>query len=376
MHNRKINILYVVDTLMQRKGITAVVTNYLRNFNWGELQVDILAYSDSESEILDEYKKLGANIYFMPKLGLFNFIKFYVYINNFFKNHKYQIVHSHLFQLDFIIFPIARKNGTLTCISHSHNTRFSDHKLKAIRNKLMSLNINNNADIWAACSVDAGVALFGKKFEKSKKGIVIKNGINCNIYEFSENLRIRIRKELEISENEIVLGHVGRMSLQKNQSFIIDILVELCKYDKRYKVVFVGDGPLYLSLKSKVHGMQLDKQVIFLGTRNDVHEIYNVFDFFVYPSIYEGLGIAAIEAQANGLECFISNHVPKDVDLTSVNFLDINSSAYEWAKEIYNRIPQRHIEYNNIVKSRGYDIHTTALNLQHFYDNCIWESEM
>ena len=134
----------------------------------------------------------------MPKLSLRNFIYFKKFIKEFFKNHNYDIVHSHFNQIDGIIFPIVKKLNNSICISHSHNTKLSENFFKAFRNRLMCINIKRNADLWAACSETAGIALFGKKFKKSSKSLIIHNGIDCNKFIYNNFYREKIRNELNI----------------------------------------------------------------------------------------------------------------------------------------------------------------------------------
>ena len=367
----KIRVLYITDSLKQRFGITAVITNYLKHFDWQRMKVDVLAFDDSELEVMDLYKSLGADIYFMPRLGLTNFISFRKFIKGFFAEHSYEIVHSHFYQIDSIVFPIAKKAGVMKCISHSHATKFSDYKLRAIRNRLMSLNIGKVADIWAACSDEAGETLFGKTYRKSPKRLIVKNGIECKKYLFSQTMRENVRKDLEISEKEIAIGHVGSQKPPKNHIYLIDVFSEICRRADNYKLVLVGDGPLMNEMKAKVHALSLDGKVLFLGTRSDVPDLFNAFDIFVLPSLFEGLGIVAVEAQANGLDCILSTKVPKEADLTGVTYLDIDVAPQVWADSIMQKSCKRHSDFNEKVVAAGYDIQQAATFLQDFYEKEI-----
>lgn len=369
--SEKLRVLYISDSLKQRFGITAVITNYLKHFDWKRMQVDLLVFDDSEQDVMDSYKKLGANIYFMPRLGLTNLFGFKKFMRDFFSEHKYQIVHSHFYQIDQIVFRIAKAAGVKKCISHSHATKFSDYKIRAIRNRLMSLNIGNVADVWAACSDEAGETLFGHLYRTSPKRYIVKNGIECQKYVFSDESRKSARKELAVADSDFVIGHVGSQKPQKNHSYLIDIFAEVCKKGGIYKLVLVGDGPLMPSMKSKVHNLGLDDKVLFLGTRNDAPRLFNAFDLFVLPSVFEGLGIVAVEAQANGLECLLSTTVPKEADITGVTYLSINDAPSVWADTIIKGGFSRHEDYNEKVVKAGYDIRNAALELQSFYEKIL-----
>ena len=367
----RIHVLYITDSLKQRFGITAVITNYLKHFDWAKMKVDVLAFDDSEPEVMDLYKRLGAEIYFRPRLGLTNYLTFRKFMQGFFAEHQYEIVHSHFFQIDSIVFPIAKKAGVKKCISHSHATKFSDYKLRAIRNRLMSLNIGNVADVWAACSDEAGETLFGHSYRKSAKRLIVKNGIESKSYRFSQEVRDRVRKELGITDNEFVIGHVGSQKPPKNHAYLIEVFNEICKIRNNYKLVLVGDGPLMNEMKAKVHNLNIDSKVLFLGTRNDVSDLFNVFDLFVLPSLFEGLGIVAIEAQANGLDCVLSTKVPKEADITGVTCLEIEEAPKVWAETILQCEKIRHEDYNDKVVAAGYDINTAALEVQRFYESIL-----
>lgn len=369
--NSKIRVLYITDSLKQRFGITAVITNYLKHFDWQVMKVDVLAFDDSEPEVMDLYKSLGADIYFMPRLGLTNYMSFRKFMQGFFAEHQYEIVHSHFYQIDSIVFPIAKKSGVKTCISHSHATKFSDYKLRAIRNRLMSLNIGKVADVWAACSDEAGETLFGLSYRNSAKRLIVKNGIESKNYRFSQDVRDRVRKDLGIADDEFVIGHVGSQKPPKNHVYLIDVFSELSKMKEGNKLVLVGDGPLMGDMKAKVHDLGLDSKVLFLGTRSDVADLFNAFDLFVLPSLFEGLGIVAVEAQANGLECLLSTNVPKEADITGVTYLDIKEAPSVWAEEILKRGKRRHEDFNGKVVAAGYDINTAASELQSFYGKIL-----
>lgn len=369
--NNKIKVLYISDSLKQRFGITAVITNYLNHFDWNRMQLDLLVFDDSEQEVMVNYKKLGANIYFMPRLGLSNYFSFKKFLEEFFEEHQYQIVHSHFYQIDQIVFPIAKKHGVVKCISHSHATKFSDYKLRAIRNRLMSLNIGKVADVWAACSDEAGEVLFGHSFRSNPKRLIVKNGIETKKYVFSSETRKEVRKELGITDTDIIIGHVGSQKPQKNHNYLIDVFAEVCKKSDVYKLVLIGDGPLMPEMKSKVQNLGLENKVMFLGTRNDAPRLFNAFDIFVLPSLFEGLGIVAVEAQANGLECILSKNVPKEADLTGVTYLDIDIPAAVWAENIMKKTYSRHDDFNEKVVKAGYDIQSAANEIQSFYEKII-----
>ena len=371
MEKNKIRLLYISDTLRQRSGITAVIRNYMTHFDWNKIQVDLLVNDTSETEVVDQMRKLGANVYFMPVLGMKNILFFFKFIKHFFAEHHYDIVHSHYYQLDTMVFPIAKRACGCKCISHSHSTKYSEYKLRSLRNWLLSRGIGKAADVWAACSNEAGEFLFGRMYRNSPKRLIVTNGIESREYIYSENTRKQKRKEFGISDDEIVIGHIGRMAPPKNPMFILDVFDELVKLGGEYRLMMVGNGPMEKEIIAKAAQLGLDDKIIFTGVRTDVPQLLNVFDIFLFPSLYEGLGLVAVEAQANGLNCIISDAVPAEVDLTGIIRLNLNENASTWAHAIEKMDTRRRVENMKKVIDAGYDIHLATLRLQDFYNQVI-----
>lgn len=371
MDQRKIRVLYISDTFRQRSGITAVIRNYMIHFDWSRIQVDLLVNDTSEVEAVDQMRKLGANVYFMPVLGMKNVCFFIKFIKQFFAEHHYDIVHSHYYQLDTMVFPIARRACNCKCISHSHSTKYSEYKLRSLRNWVISRGIGKAADVWAACSNEAGEFLFGKNYRNSTKKLIVINGIENSEYAYNEKTRIQKREEFGIGQDEIVVGHIGRMAPPKNPLFIIDIFAELLKLNKNYRLMMVGNGPMEDQVKNKTSKLGLNDKIYFAGVRNDVPQLINAFDIFLFPSLYEGLGIVAVEAQANGLKCVVSDTVPKDVDLTGITMMSIKEPPVKWADVINNTNFERNKDYNKKVSEAGYDIQTAADRLLDYYESLV-----
>lgn len=365
---KKVKVLYILDTLKQRFGVTAVVMNYFRNIERNKVQIDFLAYDDSEIELVNEITANGNKVYFMPKLSMKNITEFTSFYKLFFQEHReYKIVHSHFNQIDSIVFPIAKKMGVEHCISHSHNTKYSDYKVRAIRNWVMCLPIKKVADVWAACGEEAGEFLFGKEFRSSKKSIVINNAINAEKFRYNESIRESVRKELNI-DDEILIGNIGSMKPQKNQTFLIDIFKNLVDSDheNKYKLVIVGDGELKKELWEKVKKLNLEKSVIFTGIRKDIYRILQAMDVFVFPSLYEGLPVVGVEAQASGVTCLFSDTITREVDINNVKFLSINEGTQIWVDAIRNA-NYCHVDSKKYIENANFDITVEAKKLSQFY---------
>ena len=365
-----VKVLYITDSLKKRFGVTSVITNYIGHIKDSRVHIDVLAYDDSENGVINELKTYGADVYLMPKLSFKTIFKFIEFIKCFFKHHEYQIVHSHFNQIDCIIFPIAKKYGVEHCISHSHSSRNSDYIIRAIRNYIMCMPLPYLADTWAACSEIAGNFLYGKSFSKSEKKLIVNNAIEVSKYKFDKDLRMAMRKSLGISSDEIVIGMVGSLKPVKNHSFIIKVFKELtdrnCNNNKLYRLIIVGDGELKQILEKQTESLGLLNKVIFTGVRQDIPNLLNAFDIFLLPSLYEGLPVSAVEAQASGLPCLLSNRITREVDIVNTTYLPIDS-VDEWVKKIILTDTNNRKDCSLLVSQKGFDINTEAQKLADYY---------
>lgn len=364
-----INILYIADSLKQRFGITSVVLNYIENFPKDKIKVDLLVFADSEEAIVSKFEALGTKVYYMPKLNLLNIRRFRRFIKSFFEQGEYGIVHSHFNQIDGIVFPIARKHGVKTCISHSHNTRLSDNFIKAIRNRVMCSHVYYNADICAACSIVAGEFLYGKRFRNSEKALVINNAIDSELFQYNLEGRRRIREEFSIANQTIILGNIGSIKPQKNQFYLLKILKKLKEMDDRdYKLMIVGDGPLLTKLKKEAIKTGVFDKIIFTGVRKDIPAFLSAFDIFLLPSLYEGLPVVGVEAQTSDLPCIFSNKITKEVNFNNVMNICIKEECVEvWANAIIDTKISHRCNTQDLILKNGYEIKREALHLYEIY---------
>lgn len=359
-----IRILHEIAKL-DAGGVEALLMNIYRNIDRSRVQFDFLVHRDN-GFYEDEVLKLGGRIY---RVAPFNPLKHGEYLksmDNFFKRHKeYIILHAHS-DLNFWPLMIAEKNGVPVRIAHSHNVK-TNFNLKLLFMYYQKLRINKYLTHRFACSMDAARWAFGKNVSQKEVNI-IKNGIM--IENFKKNIEIRkeYRKNLNLEE-KFVVGHIGRMVPQKNHEFLIDIFYELCKKRKNAHLVLIGDGPLANKIESKVKRLSLEKKVSFLGLRNDVNKIIQSFDAFVFPSIFEGFGIVALEAQAAGLWTYCSEYVPKDVDVSKlISHISLKQPPEVWADMILNNADQGTvIDGAAAVQDSGYDIIKVTKRIQKFY---------
>ena len=358
--------MYITDSLKVRFGVTSVIKNYIGHIHNENIHIDILAYDDSEQAVIDELKTYGVNIYFMPKLSFKTIFKFISFIKSFFKHNKYQIVHSHFNQIDSMVFPIAKKYGVKHCISHSHSSKNSDYLLRAFRNYIMCSSLPYLADTWAACSDVAGIFLFGKNFKNSKKKLIINNAIKVNKFVFNKSIRKTLRNSFDLSDDEIVIGMVGSIKPVKNHVFFLNVFKKLLEKSNKYRLIIVGDGELKKEIELKSNNLKIIDKIIFTGIRQDVNNLLQAFDIFVLPSLYEGLPVSAVEAQANGLPCLLSDKITKEVDVVNTRYLSIDN-VNEWIEEILLTKCDNRQDCSQKIINAGFDITTEAQKLANFY---------
>lgn len=321
----KIRIIHCLGKL-DVGGAETLILNVLKKIDRDRFQFDFLLFNDACGFYDDEVKQLGCNIYYVPSISDVGILKYIKYLIMFFKDNSPDIVHSHMdWQGGFIAYA-AYKAGIKKIIVHSHaNQKMFD--LNIVYHCLIRLNkklISKYATHCLACSRIAGDSLFLKNYT------VLFNGIDTNKY-IKPNKKIinDLKKEFNIKKNEIILGNVGSMSDNKNQIFLIDLLYELHKKNKNFRLILVGDGGQKENLVKKVQMYNLDKYVYFTGIRKDIPEMMHLFDIFLLPSKTEGLGIVAIEAQISGIYCIVSNTIPHDVivDKDGIQFvpLEVNN---------------------------------------------------
>lgn len=346
-------------------GAETFIMNVYRNIDREKIQFDFLV--NGKGFFDDEIKQLGGNIYYIPYLTDVGQTLYKIKMKKFFNEHKeYKVIHSHLDQVSGIILEIAKKCNIPVRVSHSHSTNNSNNFIAKIYKKYLQTKINKNATHLFACSKDAAKWLFKDEFEDA---IIINNGINIEKFKFSDEKRKKIRDELNINDNMIIIGHIGRFNKIKNHEFLIDIFNEYLKINDNSFLLLVGNGKLENKVKGKVKKIGIEEKVKFLGIRKDTDYLYSAFDCFIFPSLNEGLGITLIEAQASGLSTLTSeNVIPKETKITNyIKYIDLNVTPKVWAENIKINRDNRE-KVNESLIDTEFNIKKVAEKLQKFYE--------
>lgn len=348
-------------------GVESVVMNYYRNIDREKIQFDFICDEDSTNIPYEEIQSLGGKVILIPAYQ--KIFKYQKELKKILEYGKYEIVHSHINALSVFPLRAAKKAGIPIRIAHSHSTTNKSEWKKNLLKQFLRMFSTVYATDYFACTEHAGRWLFGEKLFQEEKMLFINNAINLEKYKFNDQVRKIKRKELGISDDTIVIGHIGRFVKQKNHDFLIDIFNEINKKNKKALLLLIGQGPLENEIKDKIKSFNLQKYVKLLGQKDNVNEYYSVFDRFIFPSLYEGLGMVLIEAQCSGCYCFASTEIPIVAKVSdNIKFIDLKKSPQYWAEMILNS--KENISRNNqneILSSAGYNIKIEAEKLEKIY---------
>lgn len=360
-----IKILHINSSISTNSGVMSVIMNYYRHINTREVQFDFMYYIENQNDYKEEIKNYGGNYYLIetPK----HLLKFKKDLDLFLKRHQgeYKIVHLHDIFLARFIYRILKNNGIDQLIVHCHSAKWSSHFFSGLRNRILCRHIDHYADQFFACSHAAGSFVY----DKNVKYTVINNAIDIEKFQYVKEIRNQLREKMNLTD-KIVIGHVGRFSIEKNHSFLIQIFKEVLNVEKNAVLLLIGEGELKKEMETMVKELKIEDKVIFLGNRKDVYLFYQVMDVFVLPSLYEGLPLVGVEAQISGLRCIMSNNVTQEVCLTDVSFLDLADNMDLWVKKIIEKSYEQRIDNSaEIVREKGFSITDEALKLQEKYKN-------
>ena len=346
-------------------GVESVIMNYYRHLDRTKVQFDFICDVDSSRIPYDEIKKLGGRVFLVPKYQ--KLPKYLKALEELFRKNHYRIVHSNVNTLSVFSLYAAKKAGVPVRISHSHSTSNpKEWKRNIIKNILRPFSKKYATDYFA-CSELAGRYLFGDKTFDQGKVKIIHNAIDLDKFKFDPVARKKLRKELGIDDKTIVIGHVGRFVQTKNHQFLIYTFKKYHNKNPNAKLLLIGTGPLEEKIKAKVKKHNLEDSVLFLGQRNDTNKLYSVMDIFCLPSLYEGLPVAGIEAQAAGLPCVYSDKVTIEADAANNTYYASIKNIYSYLQTLEQAIANRVKNRNNIKFSKHFQISSNVNILEKFY---------
>ena len=347
-------------------GVESVVMNYYRHIDRDKVQFDFLCDEDSVAIPFDEIKALGGKVTLIPPYQ--SVFRYHRQVKKILREGQYAIVHSHINTLS--VFPLfaATCAGVPVRIAHSHSTTSPQEFKRNVAKLLLRPFAKLFATHYFACTEHAGRWLFGNRAFDKGRVTVMNNAIDLDRFKPNEAARAAKRRELGIGDGTLVLGHVGRFATVKNHDFLVDVFANVHAQNPDSVLLLVGQGPLEDEIKKKVARLGLADAVIFAGQRDDVDEYYRAMDVFLLPSLYEGLGMVLIEAQASGCRALASENVPAVAKATELlEFVPLANGAAAWAAAVLKNADAGQSGGNPDALRERYDIRTQAQLLEARY---------
>ena len=358
-----------IFTVLNKGGAETNLMNYYRNMDRSQFQIDFLVHRETgffEEELI----KSGSKIFRLPAILPWKLKEYKKAVKNFFDEHNdYDIIHGQCSELGVFIYEEAKRRGIPVIIAHAHNNRM-DRDKKLLFRLMWKKRMRKSINAYFTCGKEAAENLFGKKL--SEKSYQMNNAIEVEDFQFNQEVREKKRKELQ-AEETINLVNIGRFNTQKNQSFLLEVFAELIKRNKKYKLFLVGQGELESQLREKAKQLQIEQDVAFLGLRNDVPELLQAMDIFLFPSLHEGFSVAFVEAQTTDIKAIISDGVPQESILIpeNVTVIPLKNSAQQWAEKIAEIHNFERKNVADLIKEKGYDIKENAQKLEKKYKELI-----
>ena len=362
-----IRVLHSVS-VMDRAGIETMLMNYYRHIDREQIQFDFITSRNKSGDYDKEIRQMGGTVTITPSLSPLHYPEYQRFMQTLLaQNPDIKILHAHNEAMGLYALNGAKKAGLKARIAHAHNTRIiRDYKwpLKLFCKQFLPYAAT---DLWS-CGRDAGIYFFGKANWEAR-GMVLHNAIEPAAFRYDPAVRAQMRARYGLGDR-IVLGHVGRFNVQKNHTRLLSIFAQFLRREPEAMLVLVGSGELELQARTKAQEMGIAAHVLFAGLQSNVADWYQAMDLFVMPSLFEGLPVVGVEAQASGLPCLFSDAVPDEVLLSEhAACFPLKADDETWTAEIARLLhqPNDRTQGEAIIRQAGYDIHTEAARLQALY---------
>lgn len=352
-----IRVLQIIGSLGYA-GVEAVVMNYYRNIDITKVQFDFITCSAVRERYDEEIINRGGKIYRLPSRSR-KPLEYMRALKMLLQQESYQIIHIHQNSASMTMDAlVAKLCGIPNIIGHSHNTScnvlYQHYCFKPFVNHVVTHRM--------ACSKEAGKWVFGNRADI----LILNNAVDTEKFLFDKKIRTEYREKLGITD-KYVLGFVGRLHEQKNVMRLLRIFKELYKHNSDFHLLIVGDGELRSQMEQYIEENQLSKAIDLLGRRDDVSSLMMAMDVFILPSLYEGMPVVMVEAQATGLSCVKSERVPAPNILGNMISIDLEKSDEYWGEQILNVNPIERESAKEYVQAMGYDLKIEAKKLEDFY---------
>jgi len=366
--NEPIRILHVFGKI-NRGGAESRTMEIYRNIDREKVQFDFLVSTDETGHYEAEILALGGRVFSVPRFLFYNYFSYRKAVKKLFAEHKdISVVHGHMTSTASLYLPIAKKAGVPTTIAHSRNAGV-ESGIKGILTNILEYRLDKIADYLFACSRIAGIAVFGKRVWESGRVKYIPNTIDTDKFKYDILKREEIQNKFALTD-KFVIGHVGRFVPQKNHGYLIKIFDEIQKQIPESCLLLVGDGEGQNKIQATVMKLGIADKIIFAGQVDNPWEYYQAMDYFVFPSLYEGLPGSVVEAQTSGLKCIISDVIADEVKLTNlVSTKSLKENPTSWADFVIKTRNYSRVNMSDAIKDAGFDVKAKAKEMEKFYLN-------
>ena len=362
-----IRIIHVFGAL-NKGGAESRMMDIYRELDHSKIQFDFLVHTEKIGAFENEILKLGGRIFHIKKPNLLHIKKYKDEIKKIFMHNRFNILHGHMLSTAFIYMKIAKQAKIKVRIAHSRIGFRNERNLKELAKKMSERLCKRYATHLFAVSSYAAISAFGRKSFDLKMVQVINNAIPLEKYRYSAEVRDSIRKTLAISNEDILVGHIGRFEYQKNHKFLVDIFYNLLRQNPNYKLLLVGEGPLKNDIIRKIQELNISKNVILYGITSDVDKLLLAMDIMLLPSHYEGFPGVILESQASGLVCVMSDSITPEIKLTElIHVLSIKESPIVWSNFIKDLELKKRLDNVELLRQKGYDSKKMSEWYQEFY---------
>ncbi|MCI1901610.1 MAG: glycosyltransferase [Bifidobacteriaceae bacterium] len=372
---RKIKTLQITPQFQPGGGIDRVVMNYMQSSNPCDISFDILTHKCDDRIYANSVESRGGKVFLLPEFSVTNLPEIVKKFETILIEGHYDVVHCHMANAAFLYLRIAKKHHVPIRVLHSHQDHYADSLTHSLRNIPLIEVGKHYANCDVACAKKAGDFLFPKS-----EYTILRNAIDTEQFCFSPTQRKAFRAKNSLRDSDIVFGFVGRLVEQKNPLFLIEVFSKLQEKRKQSYLVVAGDGDLRPEMMRKSERLGLKEHIIWLGNIEDTSPVYSGIDALLMPSLYEGLSMTLVEAQASGLSCFVSDAMSSEAFLTSmVHPLQIKEGTHPWVQAVDKYLEETEtdsrIECSKAVADAGFDIQRTAEQLEDIYRDWLGREE-
>lgn len=373
-----IRILHVLGST-DLGGAESRIMDIYRCLDREKIQFDFMVHQEKTGYYEEEIKAMGGRIYRVPRFKLYNIGSYKKAWRAFFaeqnaRHMKFHAVHGHMTSTAAIYLPIAKASGVPITIAHARSAGV-DKGIKGIVTKSIRRPLRKRCDYMFACSGLAGEAVFGSRNVLSEKVKIIPNAIDAAKFSYRETVRTELRRKMQL-EDKFVVGHIGRFHYAKNHEYLLEVFAHIAAKKENAVLLLLGEGTRMEEMKKMAARLNVQDKVLFLGNKKETWDYYQVMDFFVCPSRFEGLPGAVVEAQAAGLACLISDTIAKEVGITElVTYKSIQEEPQKWVDFVLEHQEYaREDKYEQLVAA-GFDVKEQVKRYEQFYltgeENCL-----